>query len=83
MSLRIWTITITNELAHYLKSFDMTVIESTIQDNYQIRYTGRWGRMFLSFLSSAWEIQNQNSGKIYQRIYKNKKWIYNHLEEGS
>jgi len=78
----IWHVT-TNELAQYLESFDMTSIVNNGNDKFTIKYKGRWEQMFLSFQSSAKELQNQTNGKIYQGIFKNKKWIYNHLEEGT
>lgn len=71
-----------SEIANYLDSYDHTEI-ITIEDNkFEIKYSGSWDQMFLSFASANREIKNLETGKISHGVYKNNKWIYNNLKEG-
>lgn len=71
-----------NKLCHYLESYDYTVINQREKNIIEIKYSGRWEKMFLSFKSEFREIENVNTKQKYYGIYKNNQWIFNNIDEG-
>lgn len=71
-----------SDLAHYLESYDNTEIISNGEKQVEIKYNGRWDKMFLSFASTHREIKNMETAKVNHGVYKNGEWIFNDLNEG-
>jgi hypothetical protein len=71
-----------SEIAHYLESYDNTMIESMDSGEYRISYSGRWGKPFLTIKSSQRVLENTKTKENHYGYYKNGMWMFNDLEDG-